>query len=146
MRIQIKEETIPLNRIPLDSLREKATPQETIKVESLRAKVLPFIIDGEMLLNFESVQEIWTIPHLLPIGLTIFAGDPKMGKSRLMRSIALDLALGQKVLGDFEPLEAGAIVYFPLEESVGAIKRQAELMLINRKVMMRQCSNQTFIL
>jgi len=42
----------------------------------------PEIIDGNRLLEYEGDDDNWIIPGLLPVGLTILAGDPKAGKSR----------------------------------------------------------------
>jgi len=94
----------------------------------------PDIIDGNDLINTEFDEENWIIQGLLPVGLTILAGDPKAGKSRLARSMALDLSLGRPVFGKFGAEESGTAVYIPLEERRSAIRYQLIKMCENRNI------------
>jgi RecA-family ATPase len=100
-------------------------------IEKVYSKTM---MDGNELIEFEEDEDNWIIPGLLPVGLTILAGDPKAGKSRLARSMALDLSLGRPVFGKFEPKEPGTIVYIPLEERTSAIKKQLVRMCNNRSL------------
>lgn len=58
----------------------------------------------------------WAIEDLLPEGLTIFAGAPKMGKSFLSLDIGLAVSHGDKVLGDYQASK-GQVLYAALEDS-----------------------------
>lgn len=56
----------------------------------------------------------WTVEGLVPEGLTILAGKPKLGKSRLVFLMALMVAAGERFLG-FKTLP-GEVLYIALED------------------------------
>jgi hypothetical protein len=58
----------------------------------------------------------WAATGLLPEGLTILAGKPKIGKSWLAMALAVNVASGSKALGRYE-CEAGEVLYLALEDS-----------------------------
>ncbi|MDE2100188.1 MAG: AAA family ATPase [Patescibacteria group bacterium] len=64
--------------------------------------------------EFEDIR--WAIEDLLPEGLTILAGDPKVGKSWLALDICLAVASGTKIMGDYET-SRGEVLYLALEDS-----------------------------
>lgn len=69
---------------------------------------------GELLdAEFEPVK--WAVDGLLPAGLSILAGAPKLGKSWLVLSIAIAVATGGKALGYAES-EPGKVLYLALED------------------------------
>src|SRR5262249_35638829 len=55
------------------------------------------------------------VPGLVPEGLCILAGKPKIGKSWLALEMCLGVALKENVLGDIEPVH-GDVLYCALEE------------------------------
>jgi hypothetical protein len=55
------------------------------------------------------------VDKLLLEGLTLLAGKPKLGKSRLMLDIAIAVACGGKALGHL-PVDAGPVLYLSLED------------------------------
>lgn len=55
------------------------------------------------------------VENMLPIGLTIFAGAPKIGKSWFSYAVALAVASGGHVLGKYQ-VEAGKALYLALED------------------------------
>jgi hypothetical protein len=57
----------------------------------------------------------WAVPGLLPEGVNILAGRPKLGKSWLALNIAVAVASGGRALGAIE-VEAGEVLYLPLED------------------------------
>ena len=57
----------------------------------------------------------WVVPDLIPQGLTILAGAPKLGKSWLVLDIALAVAQGGPTLGDRQCPE-GRVLYCALED------------------------------
>ncbi len=66
------------------------------------------------LLACEFREPRWVVPGVIPEGLTLLAGRPKVGKSWLTLSIALAKKTGGKVLGhDVEP---GPVLYLALED------------------------------
>ncbi len=74
----------------------------------------PFTADD---LDLETLPEmIWAIRNLLPQGLTMLIGKPKMRKSWLALSIAIAIASGGRALGCI-PVEQGDVLYMALEDS-----------------------------
>ncbi len=59
----------------------------------------------------------WVIHDLLPAGLTILAGDPKVGKSWLVQHLSLAVASGGLALQAFETNE-GDVLHLALEDSL----------------------------
>jgi len=64
--------------------------------------------------TFPKVQEI--VPGILPVGVTILASSPKLGKSRFMLDVSIAVASGGKALGNIN-VEQGDILYLCLEDS-----------------------------
>lgn len=58
----------------------------------------------------------WAVENLIPVGLTILAGPPKLGKSWLCLSICVAKAIGGKVLGEFNA-KPGGVLYLALEDT-----------------------------
>lgn len=74
----------------------------------------PFSADD---LDQEVLAEmVWAIPNLLPQGLTMLIGKPKMRKSWLALAIAIAIASGGRALGCI-PVEQGDVLYLALEDS-----------------------------
>jgi RecA-family ATPase len=64
--------------------------------------------------KFAKVAEV--VPGILPVGVTLLASPPKLGKSRFMLDIALAVAKGGKALGGID-VEQGDVLYLCLEDS-----------------------------
>jgi RecA-family ATPase len=58
----------------------------------------------------------WVVPGIIPEGLTILAGKPKIGKSWLALDIALATGGDRFVLGNIKP-EEGDVLYAALEDN-----------------------------
>lgn len=58
----------------------------------------------------------WIVPEILPEGVTIFAGRPKMGKSWLAYNLAIAVAAGGRALGRVQ-VEQGRCLYMALEDN-----------------------------
>ena len=71
----------------------------------------------------------WAIEGLLPEGLTILAGPPKVGKSWLCLGVSLAVALGSVALGHIG-VERGDVLYFGLEDSKRRLKDRLESLLL----------------
>jgi RecA-family ATPase len=65
----------------------------------------------------------FVVPGLLPEGLTILAGKPKVGKSWMALDIALAVAAGRYCLGDYQP-EEGDVLYAALEDNPRRMKQR----------------------
>ncbi len=64
----------------------------------------------------------WIVPDLLPEGLTLLAGKPKLGKSWLSLDLALSVAVGGRALG--KECEQGAALYLALEDNPRRLQRR----------------------
>lgn len=67
------------------------------------------------LLSIPVFDPVWTVPDLLPAGLAILGGRPKVGKSWLALQLALSKGAGGVFLG--EQLKKGRVLYLALEDS-----------------------------
>ncbi len=70
----------------------------------------------------------WAIPGLLPEGVSLLAGKPKMGKSWLALSLAISIAQGQVALGGL-PTRQGSVLYLGLEDNEQRICSRVSQML-----------------
>jgi hypothetical protein len=70
----------------------------------------------------------WTIPDILPEGLTILAGKPKLGKSWLALGMALSVAAGGVALGSY-PVTQGEVLYLALEDNERRLQSRAKQLL-----------------
>lgn len=57
----------------------------------------------------------WAVPEVIPEGLTILCGSPKIGKSWMALQLALSVASGGVALGRV-PVEKGAVLYLAMED------------------------------
>lgn len=74
----------------------------------------PHLITADTLLTTEWPEPVWAVPDLLPAGLTILAGKPKIGKSWLALQLAQAVATGGKALN--RDVVKGPILYLALED------------------------------
>jgi RecA-family ATPase len=63
----------------------------------------------------------WAVPGIVPQGLTILAGKPKMGKIWLGLGLCLSVAFGGKALGQVT-VEKGTALYLALEDGPRRVK------------------------
>lgn len=69
----------------------------------------------------EYPQPTFVVPGIIPYGLTILGGKPKVGKSLLTSSLGLSLTTGQQALGSI-PVDPCEVLFITLEETPGRIK------------------------
>ena len=65
----------------------------------------------------------YVVPDIVPEGVTILAGRPKIGKSWLALELCLGVASGTPVLGNIEPA-TGDVLYLALEDNPRRIQRR----------------------
>lgn len=69
----------------------------------------------------------WVVPDVLPEGVTVLAGKPKLGKSWLAMAVGVAVASGGVALGT-KPVERGEVLYMALEDNRRRLqKRLAKL-------------------
>jgi hypothetical protein len=99
------------------------TARATIDAELYRAASgdLTFF-SADFILTHQWPEIVWAIPELLPTGLTILAGRPKLGKSYLALQIAQAVAAGGVALG--QRVQAGPVLYLALEDPGRRLKER----------------------
>lgn len=69
---------------------------------------------ADNILDTHYPEPVWVVPGLLPNGLSILAGAPKVGKSWLSLQLAMNIATGSTFLG--RNVEAGQALVVALED------------------------------
>ncbi len=101
---------------PAHEKRRLGTPADIgtrFKLSDLMAATLP--------------EKEWIVPDLLPEGLSLLAGPPKLGKSWLVLDVAISVATGRPVLGRDVPV--GDVLYLALEDNEGRLQRRSRIVL-----------------
>jgi RecA-family ATPase len=80
--------------------------------------------------KFEPIA--WLVPQLIPEGVTILAGRPKVGKSWLALDIALAKAGGRYVMGNLHLIE-GDVLYAALEDNPRRLRARIERVLTQQE-------------
>jgi RecA-family ATPase len=70
----------------------------------------------------------WAVPDLIPEGLTVLAGAPKVGKSWLALHLCLAVSSGGYALGSI-PVARGDTLYLALEDSAPRLQRRVAQLL-----------------
>jgi hypothetical protein len=68
------------------------------------------------------------VPDLIPEGLTLIAGKPKIGKSWLALEICVAVAAGRLCLGERKPLQ-GSVLYAAMEDNPRRLQRRIDKLL-----------------
>jgi hypothetical protein len=99
---------------------------ETRNEDGPAPRSLGFSLTDLMALDMPPIQ--WAAEGILPQGLTILAGKPKIGKSWLALGLVLAVSTGKPALGH-APTEAGAVLYLALEDSARRLQDRLRKML-----------------
>jgi len=70
----------------------------------------------------------WVIPGLIPIGLTLLAGKPKIGKSWLAVAVSVAVAKGERALGQYLCAE-GDVLHLALEDTKRRFQNRVKKLL-----------------
>lgn len=81
------------------------------------------IITGDELAVKEIPPIKWAVPDVLPQGLTVLAGAPKLGKSLLIQQISIAVALGGPAIGKFPAIQ-GSVLHLALEDPESRFKER----------------------
>ena len=113
----------------IDGMRNESDVRDSVfnadikaNLDDLENKIdgIPGTIDSDTILTNDWPEPKWAIPDYLPIGLSILAGPPKVGKSWLALQIALAIAAGGKAFE--KPVTKGSIFYLALEDPERRLK------------------------
>jgi RecA-family ATPase len=81
---------------------------------NIARKIASNLLTAEQLLEENWPEPTWAVPGILPVGLNLLAGPPKVGKSWLALQIAQAVSTGGTVLD--ERVEQGSVLYLALED------------------------------
>ncbi len=70
----------------------------------------------------------YCVPDLIPEGLTIIAGKPKIGKSFMALDICIAIAAGRLCLGERKPIQ-GDVLYAAMEDNERRMQRRIDKLL-----------------
>lgn len=119
-----------LDAVVDDSLAIKPKTVETIGVRhDVEKKKRPAFMD--MMKTFCQLEQMvipplkWVVPEVLPQGLVLLAGAPKMGKSLVVQQLSYAVALGGIALGKFPTIQ-GDVLHLALEDSDSRFKERME--------------------
>jgi hypothetical protein len=74
----------------------------------------------------------WIVRGLLPVGLTLFAGRPKIGKSLMIGHFATELSIGGQILSRFD-VEPQNVLYYALEDGPVRLQERMRIALNGRR-------------
>lgn len=109
----------------LNEIDEKVIEMEQRRASSTRRKR---IMSLDEIMETDFVEPNWVIPGILPPGLSILGGRPKLGKSWMFLNIGLALRTGGKALGRYD-VECGDVLYLALEDNFRRIKARVNRMV-----------------
>jgi hypothetical protein len=94
--------------------RATSTLAEIERASSIDTRYQPQRISDLLAMDIPPVR--WIVPDLLPEGLTLLCGKPKLGKSWLSLAVALAVSSGGRAIGHI-PVERGPVLYLALEDN-----------------------------
>lgn len=83
---------------------------------------------ADELLDTDVPEPRWAVHGLIPEGLSLLAGAPKLGKSWLALGLGIAVASGAQALGQIDTT-AGDVLYAALEDTPRRLKRRLNMML-----------------
>jgi len=83
------------------------------------------LITAKELKDKEFADIVWAVDGVIPEGLTVMAGDPKVGKSLVAVDICSSIASGEYAFGNRKCVE-GACLYISLEDPERRVKARIE--------------------
>jgi hypothetical protein len=101
-------------------------PREWLRSE--RNGRLPETVTAIDLMAAELPPVRWVVPGVLPEGVTLLAGKPKLGKSWLALGLCVAVAAGGVALGTRQ-VERGEVLYLALEDNRRRLQKRLRKML-----------------
>ena len=85
------------------------------------------------LLAHQFPEPRWAVPGVIPEGLTLLAGPPKVGKSWLSLNLGVAVATGSPALDSVE-VNAGHVLYLALEDTPRRLQRRLHTVIVDQTV------------
>lgn len=111
------------SEVALDELRSAMDALEARKPSKRQTS-----FNAQTLLGLELPEADWVVPNLLPMGFTILAGNPKLGKSWMALNVGIAVATGGAVFGEIQ-VDAGDVLYLALEDTAKRMQRRLRQIL-----------------
>jgi len=99
--------------------------EEILKQASQAAQGMPAIINCKDLMAMDFPEPPWLVENLIPAGMTILAGRPKLGKSWFAMELALAVCSGGYFLG--RKAQQGRVLYCALEDNPRRFKNRLRM-------------------
>ncbi len=80
------------------------------------------------LVKMDFPEPVWAVRGIIPEGLTLLCGKPKIGKSWLSLNLALSIAKGEKALGEID-VKQESVLYISLEDTHKRLKYRLKSIL-----------------
>lgn len=91
------------------------------------ALIQPKIFTAKELMNMEFEETRWAVPNLIPEGLTLLVGSPKIGKSWLSLDLCVAVTSGKNALNFFEA-QQGSVLGLMLEDGEKRLKKRLQIL------------------
>lgn len=115
-------------KVGLDDFLKKPNGKKAFQKLPLKPLLLNKTMTGNELIAQKYAAEKWIIKGLIPHGLTVMAGPPKIGKSLLILEFILALSAGRKALGHYETDKIKCL-YLALEDSPRRLKERIQMLV-----------------
>jgi|GEM_PF-6969138 len=102
-------------------IEKEGTIIDRIAVEANWDKLFSKGMTATAIANTDFPELRWVVDGIIPEGLSVFAGQSKIGKSWFLLQMALCVASGTEFLGAFKTNQA-AVLYIALEDTVQRMK------------------------
>lgn len=116
--------------------KKKATPAVKSTAQRQESNSAVKIINAYDLLNMEFPEPKYAVEGIIPEGLTVLAGGPKIGKSALALHLFVAISLGGYALGKIKVTE-GRVLYLALEDTPRRLKTR-----LNQIIEDNQCTEE----
>jgi hypothetical protein len=114
--------------VNIRAVADQATTYEAQPQKATKSGWRDHAVSAADLLGMDFPPLSYTVPGIVPEGLCLLAGKPKIGKSWLALEICLGVALKEPVLGDLEPVH-GDVLYCALEDTKSRLQRRIHKLL-----------------
>lgn len=123
--IEIKNKDLcspPLDKTELDKITESVFRYEN------NNKAFEDVTTLDNLMKMDFPEPTWIIPSLIPEGLTLVSGRPKIGKSIFCVNLSVAIATGGKALGKID-VEKTGVLYVALEDTLKRLQNRFKAVL-----------------
>ncbi len=96
-------------------------------IEPAKALQLPRVWTASELVKTDWPDPRWAVPGIIPQGLTLLVGAPKIGKSWLCLSLGIAVSRGGYVFGQIAVAQ-GSVLYLALEDRPARLAKRLEIL------------------